>query len=142
MTLKESLRRYEVKIVLDTNVLVSGIFWGGVPEKILEQAIVGEIQLYATESILDEYFRIIDKIGKKDKDLASQWKMLLVKIIKVIRADVKIEICRDPKDNMFLECAVASRAKYIVSGDDDLISLVSIEKTLIITAKEYLNTGS
>ena len=44
-----------MKIVLDTNVLVSGIFWGGVPEKILELAISGDVEIYATEEILNEY---------------------------------------------------------------------------------------
>ena len=128
-----------MKIVLDTNVLVSGIFWGGLPEKILEQAMTGEITLYASEDILNEYFRIIDKIGKKDRELASQWKMLLVKTIKIVETQITIQDCRDPKDNMFLECAVTCKAKFIVSGDDDLLSMQSIEKTLILTAKEYLN---
>lgn len=132
-----------MKVVLDTNVLVSGIFWGGVPEKILEQAMCENVHLYATEEIIAEYFRIIDKIGKKDKELTSQWKMLLIKTIKIIRTEIKIETCRDPKDNMFLECAVASKAKYIISGDDDLLSMKTIEKTTIITAKEFINkTGT
>jgi len=127
-----------MKIVLDTNVLVSGIFWGGVPEKILELAISGEVEIYATEEILNEYFRIIEKIGKKDKDLCSQWKMLLIQIVKIVQPTKKIKICRDPKDDMFLECAVSSKSKYIVSGDDDLLSLKEVNEIQIITAKKYL----
>jgi len=127
-----------MKIVLDTNVLVSGIFWGGVPEKILELAINGEVEIYATEEILNEYFRIIEKIGKKDKDLCSQWKMLLIQIVKIVQPINKIKICRDPKDDMFLECALSSRSKYIVSGDDDLLSLKEVNEIQIITAKKYL----
>ena len=127
-----------MKIVLDTNVLVSGIFWGGVPEKILELAINGEVEIYATEEILNEYFRIIEKIGKKDKDLCSQWKMLLIQIVKIVQPTKKIKICRDPKDDMFLECAVSSKSKYIVSGDDDLLSLKEVNEIQIITAKKYL----
>jgi len=127
-----------MKIVLDTNVLVSGIFWGGVPEKILELAINGEVEIYATEEILNEYFRIIEKIGKKDKDLCSQWKMLLVQIVKIVEPTKKIKICRDPKDDMFLECAVSSKSKCIVSGDDDLLSLKEMDGIQIITAKKYL----
>ena len=127
-----------MKIVLDTNVLVSGIFWGGVPEKILELAISGDVEIYATEEILNEYFRIIEKIGKKDKDLCSQWKMLLIQIVKIVEPIKKIKICRDPKDDMFLECAVSSKSKYIVSGDDDLLSLKEVNEIQIITAKKYL----
>ncbi len=128
-----------MKVVLDTNVLVSGIFWGGLPEKILQMAIEDKIDVYATEEILSEYFRIIDKIGKKDKELCSQWKMLLVQLVKIVEPNKKIKICRDPKDDMFLECAVSCGAKYLISGDDDLLSIKEINKTQIITTKDYLN---
>ena len=128
-----------MKVVLDTNVLVSGIFWGGLPEKILLMAIEDKIDVYATEEILSEYFRIIDKIGKKDKELCSQWKMLLVQLVKIVEPIKKIKICRDPKDDMFLECAVSCGAKYLISGDDDLLSIKEINKTQIITTKDYLN---
>ena len=57
-----------MKIVLDTNVLVSGIFWGGLPEKILESAVAGDITLYASQEMIREYFRILEKIGKKNID--------------------------------------------------------------------------
>ena|SRR5574344_535088 len=127
-----------MKIVLDTNVLVSGIFWGGVPEKILELAMSGEVEIYATEEILNEYFRIIERIGKKDKDLCSQWKMLLIQIVKIVEPVKRIKLCRDPKDDMFLECAVSSGSEYIVSGDDDLLSLKMVDDVRIVTAKRYL----
>lgn len=127
-----------MKIVLDTNVLVSGIFWGGVPEKILELAMNGAVEIYATEEILNEYFRIIERIGKKDKDLCSQWKMLLMQIVKIVEPVRKMKICRDPKDDMFLECAVSSEAEYIVSGDDDLLSLEMVDDIQIVTAKRCL----
>lgn len=58
-----------MKIVLDTNVLISGVFWGGNPKKIIALSISGEVDLYATEEIMREYFRIIEKISKKDEDL-------------------------------------------------------------------------
>jgi putative PIN family toxin of toxin-antitoxin system len=128
-----------MKVVLDTNVLVSGIFWGGLPEKVLQKAIEDKIDVYATEEILSEYFRIIDKIGKKDKELCSQWKMLLVQLVKIVEPIKKIKICRDPKEDMFLECAISCGAKYLISGDDDLLSIKEINKTQIITTKEYLN---
>jgi len=127
-----------MKIVLDTNVLVSGIFWGGVPEKILELAMSGEVEIYATEEILNEYFRIIERIGKKDKDLCSQWKMLLIQIVKIVEPVKRMKLCRDPKDDMFLECAVSSGSEYIVSGDDDLLSLKMVDDVRIVTAKRYL----
>ncbi len=127
-----------MKIVLDTNVLVSGIFWGGLPKKIIELAIEKSISLYATESIVREYFRIIDKIGKKDLSLSNEWKMLLLDLITIIESNESIKICRDPYDDMFIECAVSCGASYIVSGDDDLLSLEKFNEIEIVTAKSYL----
>ncbi len=127
-----------MKIVLDTNVLVSGIFWGGLPKKIIELAIEKSISLYATESIVREYFRIIDKIGKKDLSLSNEWKMLLLDLITIIESYESIKICRDPYDDMFIECAVSCGASYIVSGDDDLLSLEKFNEIEIVTAKSYL----
>ncbi len=127
-----------MKIVLDTNVLVSGIFWGGLPRKIIELAIEKSISLYATESIVREYFRIIDKIGKKDLSLSNEWKMLLLDLITIIESNESIKICRDPYDDMFIECAVSCGASYILSGDDDLLSLEKFNEIEIVTAKSYL----
>ena len=127
-----------MKIVLDTNVLISGIFWGGHPKKILEMVVKGTVKLYATESIVKEYFRIIEKIGKKNPSIINEWKMLLLDLLNIIEATEEIAICRDEYDDMFIECAVACGAKYIVSGDEDLLVLEKYREIQIITPKKYL----
>ena len=127
-----------MKIVLDTNVLISGIFWGGHPKKILEMVVKGTVKLYATESIVKEYFRIIEKIGKKNPSIVNEWKMLLLDLLNIIEATEEISICRDEYDDMFIECAVACGAKYIVSGDEDLLVLEKYREIQIITPKKYL----
>ncbi len=127
-----------MKIVLDTNVLISGIFWGGHPKKILEMVVKGTVKLYATESIVKEYFRIIEKIGKKKPSIVNEWKMLLLDLLNIIEATEEIAICRDKYDDMFIECAVACGAKYIVSGDEDLLVLEKYREIQIITPKKYL----
>ena len=130
-----------MKIVLDTNVLVSGVFWGGIPEKILESIVAGDVVLYASQDMVREYFRILDKIGKKNTDLIGQWKILLIELIKIVEPKVKIKSCRDACDNMFLECAVTAKAQYIISGDDDLLSMKEINGIQIVTPREYLNAN-
>ena len=127
-----------MKIVLDTNVLISGIFWGGHPKKILEMVVKGTVKLYATESIVKEYFRIIEKIGKKNPSIVNEWNMLLLDLLNIIEATEEIAICRDEYDDMFIECAVACGAKYIVSGDEDLLVLEKYREIQIITPKKYL----
>ena len=64
--------------------------------------------------------------------------MLLMQIVKLVEPVRKMKLCRDPKDDMFLECAVSSRSEYIVSGDDDLLSLKMVDDIRIVTAKRYL----
>ena len=127
-----------MKIVLDTNVLISGIFWGGHPKRILEMVVKGSIKIYATESIVKEYFRIIEKIGKNNTTIVNEWKMLLLDLLNIIETTEKIAICRDEYDDMFIECAVACGAKFIVSGDDDLLVLAKFREIQIVTPKKYL----
>ena len=98
----------------------------------------GTVKLYATESIVKEYFRIIEKIGKKKPSIVNEWKMLLLDLLNIIEATEEIAICRDEYDDMFIECAVACGAKYIVSGDEDLLVLEKYREIQIITPKKYL----
>ena len=64
--------------------------------------------------------------------------MLLLDLITIIESNESIKICRDPYDDMFIECAVSCGASYIVSGDDDLLSLEKFNEIEIVTAKSYL----
>ena len=68
-----------MKIVLDTNVLASGIFWGGMPQKILVLWAQEKLQVLASEFILDEYLRTIHKLSVKVErpDLYNSWSLML-----------------------------------------------------------------
>lgn len=61
------------------------------------------------------------------------------KIFKVIIPSSKISICRDPDDDKFISCAIDAKCMYIVSGDDDLLSLGNVEDVIICTPSEFLN---
>lgn len=61
----------------------------------------------------------------------------LIKTMEIIEPVTQIEICRDPDDNKFLECAKDSHALYIVSGDKDLLVIKKYENIQIVTAKEF-----
>ena len=130
----------KLRIVLDTNLLVSGIFWGGLPHEILKLWFEGRFEVWATEEIVTEYFRIIEKIAKGNLRLIQEWKLLLAESLKICSTNVIITLCRDPKDDMFLECAASISAKYIVSGDKDLLVLKSFGKATIVTAHEFVDS--
>ena len=128
-----------MKIVLDTNVLVSGIFWGGTPFRILEHWMSDDIEIIATPDILNEYVRVISFVGKKQAELRTQWIDLLTTNMTIIEKQISLAISRDPDDDKFLECAVSGDVDFIVSGDDDLLTLKSIHAIPIIKPSDFIS---
>lgn len=128
-----------MNVVIDTNVLVSGIFWNGSPRKFLALVFHQDIKPFATIDMMAEYCRIIDKVANKRPDIATKWKSQIAKMMTIIEKSEVVDICRDPKDNMFLECAIAVGATYLVSGDADLLVLENFNDVPIITVKQFFD---
>lgn len=127
-----------MKIVIDTNVLVSGLIWGGRPGKIVELVVTQNFEAYASEKMMHEYFRILERLTRNNTPIINQWKMFLLDAMTIIETEEFISECRDPKDNMFLECAIASDAKIIISGDSDLLSMNPFRAIEIINVNDFL----
>ena len=128
-----------MKAVVDTNILVSGIFWGGKPEQVLNLWRNGELHLLVTKDILDEYLRVLDHLGHLDEDLVSDWTDHICKYSLVVLKTASTELCRDASDNKFLECAISARADCIISGDKDLLILETIQGIPILNPSQFLN---
>ena len=113
------------KIILDTNVLISGIFWNGRTSQLLEHVIRHKVELVASYEMLKEYTAVINRIaGKHGKqNLTERWAVMLIEHLSLVDAPKRFKECRDHHDNMFVDCALASGARIIVTGDDDLLSL-------------------
>lgn len=127
-----------MKIVVDTNVMISGIFFGGNPQKVLRAIVSNEIVACATTEIIDEYEEIVERmIQKKQGHLNANILTPVLQKLELIEAKSIVDICRDPDDNKFLGCAKDAKALYIVSGDADLLDLENYEDIDIITAKEF-----
>ncbi|MCI8642878.1 MAG: putative toxin-antitoxin system toxin component, PIN family [Lachnospiraceae bacterium] len=127
-----------MKIVIDTNVLISGVFFGGFPRKILSAVVGKEITACATSEIINEYEEIIQEmINRKQGHINKSILSPLIKTMEIIEPITQVEICRDPDDNKFLGCARDSHALYIVSGDKDLLVINEYEKIKIVTAKDF-----
>ena len=129
-----------MKAVIDTNVFVSGIFWKGKPEIILDAWISSQFTLLISKPILDEYsitFREISD-GRRD-DLVDKWLYLISQFSHCIKIRHEFKICRDPSDNKWLNCAVSGNADFLVSGDKDLLSLKKIADIPIIKPAEFVH---
>jgi putative PIN family toxin of toxin-antitoxin system len=128
-------------VVLDTNVWISALQFAkhrGTPTRALEKAmtedtlatcpeIETEISRVLTEKFLWEQARVKDAL---DTVLARS-----------IRVELhgNVQVCRDPNDDMFLECAARSKAELLIAGDKDLLVLGSYKSTRIITPAAYLS---
>lgn len=127
-----------MRIVVDTNVVISGIFFGGVPGRVIESIVRKEIEAYANPEILEEYEEIVDEMihrkqGKLKKEVLSRFTARL----ELIESKTKVEVCRDPDDDKFLSCALDAKALYIVSGDKDLLAIREYDGVEIVTAADF-----
>lgn len=127
-----------MKIVIDTNVLISGVFFGGFPRKILISIVDRELTACATPEIVDEYEEIVQEmIDRKQGHINRNILIPLIKALEIIEPVTHVEISRDSDDDKFLGCAKDARAMYIVSGDKDLLVIGQYENIQIVTAKEF-----
>ena len=130
-----------MKVVLDTNVLVSGIFFEASPAaRMIDLWLKGGLQAYATPQILEEYRRVIERFSLLwEPVLEHDWPSLLPKLCSVLPDEENPRrISRDPTDDKFLFCALHARAEYLVSGDRDLTTLSEEFPFKIVSPGEFL----
>lgn len=129
-----------MKVVLDTNVLISAIMFGGKSRDILEMGISGKIRIAVSQDILKELAEVL--IGKKFRvaiAVVQQTIHEFSEIAELVIVTEKINaIKNDPDDNRILECAVSAKADYIVSGDSDLLTLKNFKKIKIVSPSDFL----
>lgn len=131
-----------MKLILDTNVFVSGIFWNGPPHEILKLWRDGKITLVLSQDILKEYTRVIDDLSRKypEIDVSGIINLLIQKAQIANVPPLKENVCEDPDDDMFLACAIHQKAKLIVSGDKLLLKTSGYQGIEVITAKKFIDT--
>ncbi|HKL31551.1 MAG TPA: putative toxin-antitoxin system toxin component, PIN family [Tangfeifania sp.] len=130
-----------MKIIFDTNVLISSILIeGSIADLALTKAEKFH-EIVCSEKVYNE-ISIILHLAKFDKYVSTNRRNKFLQSFKIkanfVTVDQTIEICRDPKDNMFLELAVSAKADYIITGDKDLLELNPFKGIRIISPKEYV----
>jgi len=111
-----------LRAVLDTNVLVSGVFFGGPPYEILSAWRHGRLGLVLSAEILDEYRVVGQRLAAEypGVDIGPILALLAVHAEFVVAPPLVAPVCDDPTDDKFFACALASSCKIIVSGDRHL----------------------
>ncbi|HLD74821.1 MAG TPA: putative toxin-antitoxin system toxin component, PIN family [Bdellovibrionota bacterium] len=130
-----------MRVVLDTNIVVSGLFFKGIPDHIFELWYQRKFDLLISPDILNEYTRVIGELNRKYP--AVQVKPLLDLI--TLNAHVvepgkgPIPSCDDPDDEIFLATAMAGKAHYIVTGDKALLRVKTYPGGQVISPKQFIS---
>ena len=129
-----------LKVVLDTNILISAILFGGKPRQILEKAIRGEIKLCLSEPILEELKGVLQRSKFGYSPEMIQFILTeLTGISDLVNPSEAIDVvAEDPEDNRILECAVEARASYVITGDSHLLKLSRYLNIEVLNAAAFL----
>lgn len=128
-----------MKVVLDTNVFVSGVFFGGPPGNVLAAWRDGRIEVVVSHEIIEEYVRVGEKLSARfpGADLEPALDLLSVAATLVSAPSLPEPVCRDHDDDKFLACAVAADARYVVSGDEDLLATSPYGSVVVIRPRAF-----
>jgi len=132
-----------MKVVLDTNVWISGMFWeGGTPFIILyEYFAPGKFEAIFSEKTYGELTRKAEEIRKRYKfspTKIERYLRLIKKYAEFVEVGEIPSVCRDPRDNLILVSAFLGKVDFIVSGDKDLLALKVYKQIKIVSPKKFL----
>ncbi len=130
-----------MRIVLDTNVLMSGIFFSGPPYRILQAWRDRKLELAVCLEILAEYRQVADRLRQRYRsiDISTLIDLVAVHSHVVQTAPLPKPVCDDPKDDMFLACALAAGTRIVVSGDRHLLAVSGWAGIQVLRPKAFVD---
>ncbi len=128
-----------LRVVLDTNVVISGLLFGGPPRQVLERALEGSIELFTSPPLEEELERVLRmKFPSALSAIHETLAALQEVTTPVVPRRAVSAIPEDPSDNRVLECALAARADAILSGDHHLLRHQKFRAIPILTPQAFL----
>jgi len=133
-----------MRAVIDTNIVIRALIKPqGTVGPVLHRLRQGDYLAIYSEPLLDELLtkltlpRLRDKYHLGDEAAADMVALLALRG-ELVKSERKVKVCRDPKDDMFIEAALAGEARYIVTGDADLLTLKKFEAVHFVTPRVFL----
>jgi putative PIN family toxin of toxin-antitoxin system len=129
------------RVIIDTNLLVSRAL---TPDSITASAvrmIINHCHLLVSQATMDELALVLTRIQSKGYIKQDETLHLIhayKELVEWVPIIERVQICRDPKDDKFLELAVNGSAEYLVTGDKDLLVLHPFKETKILTTKDFI----
>lgn len=131
-----------MRVVIDTNVFISSFFGTGSPRKIIDFWKEGKITICLSKQIIDEYVEVLEKLGLRDEREVEEILQLFARGFNSLFAGKtpKLEVVEDdPDDDKFFECAVALKAKFIISGDKTVLELEEYIGIKVVSPKLFVD---
>jgi putative PIN family toxin of toxin-antitoxin system len=131
----------DIKIILDTNVFVSGVFFSGPPFQILKAWQSGGFELIVSPEILNEYRRVGEVLAEEHPniELTPILKFILEHATVYDPPSLQEPICEDPDDDKFFACALASGCKVIISGDKHLLKVLGYQGIEVLKPRAFVD---
>ncbi len=134
-----------MRVVLDVNVWISALLWGGVPAQLLHLAKSQEITIFVSEDLLEELEVTLNRV-KFTRQLQKRG-YSVNELIEVTRGfseqcsnmSINVPQLRDPKDNKIIAAALSADAEVLISGDLDLLTLQEFSGIRIVTPTDFIN---
>lgn len=130
----------DIRVVPDTNIIISSIFWRGAPYKLMKRGFKGEFELVISPEIIEE---VIDRLQNKfdvPQEKIKETVDLLMTFCSIVNPSTRLDVVEaDPKDNKILECAIEGKVKFVVSGDRHLLDIKNVKGVKIVPVKEFLD---
>lgn len=127
-----------IRVVVDTNVIISGALFGGMPKKVLDVVQSGNVEVLMSRILKNEIIRQLQRFQVPEityrvirSMISFRARMLLPKVIS--------RTVRDPKDDMLLALSLTGKVDFLVTGDKDLLILRQFEETRIVTPRQFLH---
>ena len=128
-----------MRVVIDTNILVSAAIAGRKPATIITWVInQPDYEWVVSEEILAEYQEVLSRRKLKLTDVQKErWLNLIQGSTKLIDVSIEIDFPRDQKDAKFIACALSANADFLITGDRDFTEVQSLGNTLIISVSLF-----
>lgn len=132
------------RIVLDTNIVISALFWKGLQRVVFNAALDKQYIALTTEALAAELKRVLaypkfaQQIANRALEIDRLVADYLATAVAILPAEIPPDVVRDPKDRDVLACAIGGEADLIVSGDKDLLILSQYQNVPILTTEQFL----
>ena len=133
-----------MRIVVDTNVVVSALLFGGVPLRVLRAGEAGIVDLYTSRVLIEELADVIERphFDRKFSETKISRRRLISDYMAIVNVvdpqSLSHNVSRDPDDDEVVACALATECEFIVTGDQDLLVLKEYQRIFILNPSEFL----